>query len=168
MSQPHHLAQLNIGRIKDAMDSPLMAEFANNLDRINALAEQTEGFVWRLQTDEGDATALRPFPDEDKMLVNMSVWQDLQALSRYVYKSAHVELMKKRKQWFEPMEQAILVLWWVPAGHIPSVTEAIERLQHLRANGPSAHAFTFAKNFPVPSAAQDGASFPVDDTCPAI
>jgi Domain of unknown function (DUF3291) len=148
MSTTHHLAQLNIGRIKDAMDSPVMAGFANNLDRINALADQTEGFVWRLQTDEGDATALRPFADDDTMLVNMSVWTDLGALSGYVYKSAHVELMRNRREWFHRLDEAFMVLWWVPAGHIPTVTEAIDRLEHLRLHGPSAHAFTFAKNFP--------------------
>ncbi len=163
----YHLAQLNIGRILAPMDSPVMAEFANNLERINALAEQTEGFVWRLQTEEGDATALRPFDGDDTMLVNMSLWQDVTALSRYVYQSAHVELMRKRKQWFEKMDQAFLVLWWVPAGYIPSVTEGIERLEHLRTHGPTAQAFTFAKNFSAPDAAQGAVAKRIDDVCPA-
>jgi hypothetical protein len=161
------LAQLNIGRIKAPMDSPVMAGFANNLDRINALAEATTGFIWRLQTDEGDATAIRPFDDPD-MLVNMSLWRDVESLSRYVYQSAHVELMKKRREWFERMDEAFLVLWWVPAGHIPSVAEAIARLQKLRAEGPSAEAFTFRHAFPPPDAPA-AAHRPVDldSTCPA-
>jgi hypothetical protein len=163
----YHLAQLNIGRIKAPMDSPVMAGFANNLDRINALAEATTGFIWHLQTDEGDATAIRPFDDPD-MLVNMSLWRDVESLSRYVYQSAHVELMKKRREWFERMDEAFLVLWWVPAGHIPSVAEAIARLQKLRAEGPSAEAFTFRHAFPPPDAPA-AAHRPVDldSTCPA-
>jgi hypothetical protein len=162
----YHLAQLNIGRIKAPMDSPVMAGFANNLDRINALAEATPGFIWRLQTDEGDATAIRPF-DDPEMLVNMSVWRDVESLNRYVYQSAHVELMKKRREWFERMDQAFLVLWWVPAGHIPSVAEAIERLERLRAHGPTHEAFTFRHAFPPPDAAAAARPIDFDSTCPA-
>jgi Domain of unknown function (DUF3291) len=101
----YQLAQVNIGVIKASMDSPVMADFAANLDRINALAESMLGFVWRLQTEEGDATSIRPF-DNENMLVNMSVWQDVKALNDYVYRSAHVELMSRRKEWFERMDQA--------------------------------------------------------------
>jgi hypothetical protein len=163
----YHLAQLNIGRIKAPMDSPVMAGFANNLERINALAEATPGFVWRLQTDEGDATAIRPF-DDPHMLVNMSVWRDVESLNRYVYQSAHVELMKKRREWFERMDEAFLVLWWVPAGHIPSVAEAIARLDRLRAEGPSAEAFTFRHAFPPPDApSAERRPIDLDSTCPA-
>jgi hypothetical protein len=162
----YHLAQLNIGRIKAPMDSPVMAGFANNLERINALAEATPGFVWRLQTDEGDATAIRPF-DDPHMLVNMSVWRDVESLNRYVYQSAHVELMKKRREWFERMDEAFLVLWWVPAGHIPTVAEAIERLERLRAQGPTREAFTFRHAFPPPDAAAAARPIDFDSTCPA-
>jgi len=143
------LAQLNIGLIKGPMDSPVMAEFAANLERINALADQAPGFVWRLQTEEGDATALRPFDDE-RMLVNMSVWRDLAALRDYVYSSAHAEIMRRRRQWFERMPEAFLVLWWVPEGHRPTVVEAIGRLERLRASGPTPEAFTFGNTFPAP------------------
>jgi len=143
------LAQLNIGLIKGPMDSPVMAEFAANLERINALADQAPGFVWRLQTEEGDATALRPFDDE-RMLVNMSVWRDLAALRDYVYSSAHAEIMRRRRQWFERMPEAFLVLWWVPEGHRPTVVEAIGRLERLRASGPTPEAFTFGNAFPAP------------------
>jgi len=149
----YELAQLNIGIIKGPMDSPLMAEFAANLQRINALAERSPGFVWRLQTEAGDATAIRPFADQN-MLVNMSVWRDIAALSAYVYDSAHVELMRRRREWFERMQEAFLVLWWVPEGHRPSVTEAIGKLGILRAKGPTADAFSFHHAFPPPGAAQ--------------
>ena len=145
------LAQLNIGIIRGPMDSPLMAEFAANLARINALADRAPGFVWRLQTEAGDATALRPFPRDD-LLVNLSVWQDLQSLTAYVYQSAHVEVMRRRREWFERMEQPYLVLWWVPRAHIPSVAEASARLEALRREGPTPHAFTFRAAFPAPDA----------------
>lgn len=170
MTATHHLAQLNVGVIKAAMDSPVMADFANNLDRINALAEQMAGFVWRLQTEEGDATSIRPFPEQENLLVNMSVWRDVAALNDYVYHSAHVELMRRRREWFEPMREAFLVLWWVPVGHVPTVEEAIARLQLLRTHGPTADAFTFRRAFPPPGAGpKDAHQAPVafEDECPA-
>jgi Domain of unknown function (DUF3291) len=161
----YQLAQLNIGIIRGPMDSPVMADFAANLNRINALAEQTPGFVWRLQTDDGDATALRPFENES-MLVNMSVWRDADALRRFVYRSDHVDIMRRRAQWFERMSEAFLVLWWVPEGHRPSIGEAVARLQTLRRHGPTAQAFTFRQPFPPPDAVE---SRPLDlgDECPA-
>ena len=160
----YELAQLNIGVIRAPMYSPVMAEFAANLERINALAEATPGFVWRLQTEDGDATAIRPFDDEN-MLVNMSVWKDVESLRKYVYHSAHVEVMRRRREWFEPMNEAYLVLWWVRSGHRPSLAEAIGRLEQLRADGPSAEAFSFRRAFPPPDASCDPISF--SDTCPA-
>jgi hypothetical protein len=162
----YELAQLNIGVIKGAMDSPVMADFAANLERINALAEATPGFVWRLKTEEGDATALRPFENEN-MLVNMSVWQDVESLNRYVYASAHVELMRRRREWFERMPEAFLVLWWVPKGHRPGVAEAIARLELLRSNGPSAEAFTFRSAFPAPDAKASEPPIGFGAECPA-
>jgi len=167
MSASYELAQLNIGIVKGPMDSPVMADFVANLDRINALAEGSPGFVWRLKTDDGDATAIRPFEDEN-MLVNMSVWRDVESLNQYVYKSAHVEIMRKRKQWFERMSEAYMVLWWVPKGQRPSVAEAIARLEILRANGPGPQAFTFRQAFAPPDVAQrvePAANF--DSECPA-
>ena len=161
----YELAQLNIGIIKGAMDSPVMADFAANLERINAVAESSPGFIWRLQTDAGDATAIRPF-ENPSMLVNMSVWRDIDSLSRYVYHSAHVEVMRRRREWFERMSEAFLVLWWVPKGHRPTVDEAIGRLERLRSRGSSAEAFTFRQAFPPPDAARTA---PLDfgDGCPA-
>ena len=162
----YHLAQLNIGVIKGPMESPVMADFKASLDRINALAEQSAGFVWRLQTDEGDATALRPFDDEN-MLVNMSVWENVESLTAYVYRSAHVELMRRRREWFERMEQPFLVLWWVPQGHAPTIAEAVERLQRLREFGPTPQAFTFKSVFPAPDTESEDAPVKLADECPA-
>jgi len=162
----YELAQLNIGIIRGPMDSPVMAEFAANLDRINALAERSPGFVWRLQTEDGNATAIRPFENENNLL-NMSVWRDIESLSAYVYRSAHVEIMRRRREWFERMEQAFLVLWWVPKGHRPSVSEAIAKLEVLRSKGPSAEAFTFRQAFPPPDAAPTSRPATFGDICPA-
>jgi hypothetical protein len=144
----HQLAQLNIAKMKLPIEAPGMADFVNNLDRINAVADSAPGFVWRLQTEEGDATALRPFGDD--MLVNLSVWRDVAALSDYVYRSAHTEIMRRRKEWFDRMEQAYLVLWWVPAGHRPTVDEARQRLDLLLKHGPTAEAFTFRQPYSAP------------------
>jgi Domain of unknown function (DUF3291) len=162
----YELAQLNIGVIKGPMDSPLMADFANNLERINAVADASPGFVWRLQTEAGDATAIRPF-DDPNLLVNMSVWRDVASLNTYVYSSAHVEIMRRRREFFERMDAAFLVLWWVPRGHRPTVDEAMARLEMLRAQGPGAMAFTFRHAFPPPDASPAQPHVAFDDTCPA-
>ena len=162
----YELAQLNIGIIKGPIGSPVMAEFVANLDRINALAEAAPGFVWRLQTDEGNATAIRPFADEN-IAVNLSVWRDLESLSAFVYRTAHVEIMRRRREWFERMTEAFLVLWWVRKGHVPPVEEAIERLERLRADGPSAAAFTFRQPFPPPDAPAATSTPAWGDECPA-
>lgn len=144
----YHLAQLNIASMKEPLESPGMADFVNNLERINALAEASPGYVWRLQDEAGDATAIRPFGDE--VLVNLSLWRDVQSLSDYVYKSAHTEMLKRRREWFAKVEQAHMVLWWVTAGHRPSVEEAAVRLAHLREHGATAHAFSFRQAFAAP------------------
>ncbi|MBC7877242.1 MAG: DUF3291 domain-containing protein [Anaerolineales bacterium] len=142
-----HIAQVNIGKIKGPMDGPIMAGFAARLDEINALADTSPGFVWRLQTPEGNATDLRPY-DDDRLLVNMSVWESIEQLKHYVYKTVHVELLKQRQSWFEKFSGVYTALWWVPQGHIPTVDEAKKRLEHLDAHGPSQFAFTFQKPFP--------------------
>lgn len=123
----HHLAQVNIGRMKAPLDSATMAGFVARLDEINALADWSPGFVWRLQTEEGNATYLRPYEDE-RILFNLSVWQTLETLRDYVYKSAHADLLRQRQDWFTRFEGAFMALWWVPAGHVPSVEEAKGRL----------------------------------------
>ncbi|MBI3230814.1 MAG: DUF3291 domain-containing protein [Burkholderiales bacterium] len=145
----YELAQLNVGTIKYPLDDPQMADFVANLDRINQLAENSPGFIWRLQTEEGDATALHPFVNEHT-LVNMSVWRDLASLNEYVYRSEHVTMMRRRREWFERTEDVFLVLWWVPAGWRPTVEEALQRLDELRKNGPTPGAFSFRHAFPMP------------------
>ena len=144
-----HLAQVNIGRLRAPLEDPIMEGFRPQLDPINALADRSPGFVWRLQTEDGNATAIRPFEDE-RMAINMSVWESLEALQQFVYRSAHVGPLRDRTQWFEPIEGPILALWWIPAGHIPTVAEAQERLEHLKERGPSPYAFTFRAPFPSP------------------
>ena len=142
------LAQLNIAHLKAPIESPLLADFVANLDRINGLADASDGFRWRLMTEEGKATSLRPFGDD--VIVNMSVWRDLDALRRFVYRSAHAEILKRRQEWFAHAPLAYAVLWWVPSGHRPTGTEAAGRLEKLRQLGPSLSAFTLVKNFPPP------------------
>ncbi len=159
----HHLAQLNVGRLLAPTDDPLVAEFMEALDPINELAERSPGFVWRFQTDEGNATAERPF-DDDTILVNLSVWASSEALADYVYRSDHTAFMRRRAEWFERMRDVSVVLWWVPEGHRPTVAESIERLDHLREHGPTPHAFTFRQRF---SADASAASVDDRDTCPA-
>ena len=144
-----HLAQVNIGRLRAPLDDPIMEGFRSQLDPINALADRSPGFVWRLQTDEGNATSIRPFDDE-RMAINMSVWESLEALQHFVYRSAHVGPLRDRTQWFEPIPGPILALWWIPAGHVPTVAEAQDRLRDLSEHGPSPHAFTFRMPFPPP------------------
>ena len=147
-----HLAQVNIGRFVAPIDDPSMEGFRSQLDPINALADRSPGFVWRLQTEDGNATAIRPFDGDDRMAINMSVWTSLEALQQYVYQSAHLGPLRDRRRWFEPIEGPILALWWIPAGHIPAVAEALERLAHLKAHGPTRYAFTFRAPFPAPDA----------------
>jgi Domain of unknown function (DUF3291) len=127
------------------LDAPLMADFVAGLDPVNALADGSPGFVWRLQTEDGDATSIRAFED-DLMIINMSVWESIDQVAEFVYRSGHVAVMRRRREWFERM-RVYLALWWVPEGHIPTIAEAQERLVHLEAHGPSPHAFTFKRRF---------------------
>jgi hypothetical protein len=140
------LAQINIGRLRAQTDDPMIAGFMAALDEINALAERSPGFVWRFMTEDGNATAVRPFEDE-LLLINMSVWESVESLGDYVYRSDHTGYLRRRREWFERIREAIVALWWVPAGHRPSVAEGIERINLLRANGPTSQAFTFRQPF---------------------
>lgn len=157
----YHLAQFNVGRLLAPLDSPQIADFVAALEPVNALADTSPGFVWRLQTAEGDATALRPFED-DRIIVNFSVWTSVETLRDYVYYSAHLDVLRRRREWFEKMSQEHLVLWWHPAnGQPPTVEEAKRRLDLLRVQGPTPDAFTFRQTFPPPDgvrAAAAGAS----------
>lgn len=145
----HQLAQVNIGRIRGPMDSEVMAEFAAALDPVNAVADAAPGFVWRLQDDDGNATSIHVF-DDDRMLINMSVWTSLDALADFVFRTEHRDYLRRRREWFERIEQPFVALWWVPAGHVPTPTEAKERVDHLAEHGPTPHAFTFRQAFPPP------------------
>ena len=166
MNSEYQLAQVNIGRARGEMTDPVMAEFVARLAEINALADQSPGFVWRLQTEDGDATAVRPYQDLT-ILINMSVWEDLPALRAYVYRSAHATVMRCRREWFERFERIYVALWWVPAGHRPSVAEAVDRLACLESNGPTLFAFTFGELFGPDGQPMAREGVTRDDTCPA-
>jgi hypothetical protein len=146
----YHLAQINIAKAVADLDSPLMAGFMSRLNEINTLAERAKGFVWRLQSDAGDATSIRVF-DDPKMLINMSVWETPEDLREFVYRSVHIELLRDREAWFSRLSEQHQAAWWVPAGYRPSAEEGRDRLLRLREQGPSATAFTLAKPFPKPS-----------------
>jgi Domain of unknown function (DUF3291) len=154
---PRHLAQINIARMVAPLDSPVMHDFVANLDRINALAEAAPGFIWRLKGDGNDATSLRPYED-DRIIVNMSVWESLEALHQYVYYSGHVDIFRRRSEWFEKMTAPAVALWWIPVGHVPTVAEAKEKLALLEKHGATPQAFTFKQRFSVEEmvAAQPG------------
>ena len=144
-----HVAQMNVGTVRYPTDDPRIAEFMGALDRINALADATPGFVWRLQSAQGNATDII-VTDDPLFLVNMSVWESVEALSGFVYRTDHRLYMAKRRQWFEAPNGAYQVLWWVPAGIVPTPAEGLERLRHLDAHGPSAFAFTFQEQYAPP------------------
>ncbi|GAA3399160.1 DUF3291 domain-containing protein [Streptomyces roseoviridis] len=152
-SAPHaHLAQLNVATLRYPFDDPRIAPFAEMLDPVNAAADRAPGFVWRLVEDgAADATGLRPAGED--VIVNLTVWESREALWDFTYRSGHLEVMRRRREWFERHVEAHLVLWWVPAGHRPGVGEALERLAELRAHGPSPRAFTFASSFTAAEAA---------------
>jgi hypothetical protein len=141
-----HLAQLNLALPREPLDSPALADFVARLEPVNAVADASPGFVWRLQTDDGDATGIRGFGD-DRLIVNMSVWESLEALRAFVYSNrAHLDVLRRRREWFARMD-TYLVLWWVPVRHIPTLAEAEERLDLLQERGPSPDAFTFRSVF---------------------
>ena len=148
----HHLAQVNVATLRAPLDGPELAGFVAQLEPLNALADQSPGVVWRLQTEDGDATAIRPFND-DRVMVNLSVWASLEALRTFVYASRHLTVMRHRRAWFHRMPDPYLALWWVPAGTIPTVAEAKERIELLTRDGPGPDAFTFRLPFPAPAGA---------------
>ncbi|HTS74586.1 MAG TPA: DUF3291 domain-containing protein [Bryobacteraceae bacterium] len=151
MAHAFHLAQLNVGRILHPLDHPAIRPFMDALDHINRLADNAPGFVWRLQTESGNATDVKhPWSADPFFLVNMSVWTTPQALRDFIYRSEHREYLARRGEFFEKMAQAHYVLWWIPAGHIPTLEEAAGRLEHYQRNGPTPYAFWFGNLFPAP------------------
>ena len=145
-NQIQYLAQVNIARMLAPLDNPVMADFVNNLDRINAVAEQSEGFVWRLVDDSNNATAIKIF-DDDYLIVNMSVWKSMQDLFNFTYRTAHLEIFKRKKEWFSKMEDSHMAFWYISSEHIPTVKEAEERLIYLNQYGETPYAFTFKSKF---------------------
>jgi heme-degrading monooxygenase HmoA len=142
----HHLAQLNIAKTRYPLDDQGMRDFVDNLEPINQLAEESPGFVWRLKDESGDATSINVF-DDASIIVNMSVWDSAESLKAFAYNSHHAAFVKRRREWFERLTESYYVLWWVPAGHIPTVEEAKKRLAHLREKGESPYAFSFRSSY---------------------
>jgi len=143
----HQLAELNVGRFRGAdIHDPIMKEFADNLDKINALAESYDGFIWRLKDENNNATAFNPYEDE-RIAVNMSVWRNIESLENFAYKSGHVDFLRRKREWFENFGSAYLVLWWIPIDTLPTLEEAIARLDYLQLHGSTLHAFTFKNQF---------------------
>jgi hypothetical protein len=156
-----HLAQVNIGRLRARVDDPLISDFVAGLDRINALADRASGFVWRLQTEDGNATAVRPVEDDELLAINMSVWESVEALADFVYRSEHLAFMRRRSEWFDRFGTSYLALWWIPAGTIPTVPEAMARIARLDRDGPTPSAFTIKYRFAPPD--QGGSMVDADD-----
>jgi hypothetical protein len=158
------LAQLNVGRLRAPIDDPMIDDFRNNLARINSLAEISPGYVWRLQDDTGNATRIRPFAD-DLEIVNLTVWESIEALADFTYRTAHVDLLRRRREFFQAPGDPILCMWWIHEGELPTLEDAIARLEHLRTHGPTPIAFTFRHRF-APGAAQSRPGSELD-ACPA-
>lgn len=150
MQTQYHLAQVNIGKAIAPLTDPVMQGFVDQLDHINRLADNSAGFVWRLQTEEGDATALQPF-DDPSIIMNLSVWTSFDALKNYVYSGDHLSVLKERKNWFEKTQGPILALWWMPVGQLPTPESARAMLEKLQHDGPSQDVFSFARPYPAPS-----------------
>jgi hypothetical protein len=142
-----HLSEFNIARMKASLDDPLMAEFVRLLADVNAAADSSPGFVWRLQTDEGDATGIRAY--DDPLMLNLSVWETVESLKEYTYRSLHATPFRKRKEWFEPFDGPSLVLWWIPKGKDPDRRRRSRQLNQLTIDGPTAEAFSFKQTFRV-------------------
>jgi hypothetical protein len=146
----HHLAQINIAHLLAPIDSPLLADFVADIDNINAIAEKSQGFVWRLKDESGNATDINPF-DNETIIVNMSVWENIDDFKNFVYESGHVEVFKKRAKWFSKMNSPHAAMWWVPAGYVPTAHEGKEKLEFLAKNGDTIDSFSFRKIFKMPS-----------------
>ncbi|MFF8317771.1 DUF3291 domain-containing protein [Streptomyces bobili] len=163
-SPAFELAQVNISRLKFPLDSPELKDFVDALDPVNADAETADGYVWRLQSEEGNATDVPVFGD-DWLIVNLTMWRDANALTAYMYQGRHREMLARRREWFDRVQEAMTALWWVPAGHRPTVAEAEARLLHLRAHGPTPYAFTLRTSFPAQGAEPVAFEVPEDLGC---
>jgi hypothetical protein len=164
------LAQVNIGRLQAPLDSPQLADFVAALDPVNAAADAAPGFVWRLQTEDGNATSVRAFEWDQAgsagIIMNMSVWESPEALAAFVYSDTHRRVLARRRQWFERMTEAYTALWWIPRGTVPTPADAEDRVRRLRAHGPTADAFTLRVPVPAPGEAGPPRAGREDWTCP--
>jgi hypothetical protein len=149
MAAKYHLAQYNIAWLVAPLDDPQIADFTNNIDAVNRMADEAPGFVWRHQTEDGDSTSIR-VRDDDRILINFSVWENVESLFEYAFHSGHTDYYRRRREWFVHEDEPYAVLWWVPAGHEPTVEEAEAKLAELKANGPGPGAFTFKRRFAPP------------------
>ena len=151
---PFHLAQVNVARLAAPLDSPQLADFVAALDEVNAVAAQAPGFVWRLQTEDGNATSVSAFEwdagDGAGVITNLSVWVDADRLSDFVFGTGHLEVLRRRRDWFVPVGEAYLACWWLPAGVLPSTQDAEQRIRHIREHGPTEHAFSLRTRYPAP------------------
>ena len=142
-----HLAQVNVARLRAPIDHPDTQEFVDALEPINAVADAAPGFVWRLQTESGDATSIRAF-DDDLVIVNLSVWATLEDLRSFMYRTDHAGFLRRRRTWFEPTDGPSVAMWWIPVGEVPTVEDAVQRLGRLEQAGPSPEAFDLRRSFP--------------------
>jgi Domain of unknown function (DUF3291) len=158
------IAQVNVALPREPLDAPALAEFVAELEPVNALADSAPGFVWRLQDESGDATSIQAF-DDDRLIINMSFWESIEDLWQFVYDGRHLEVMRRQREWMVRLAESHLALWWVPVGHPPDTDEARDRLDHLRAHGPTAHAFTFKQRYLPPDVADLAPSFEASEPC---
>ncbi|NUO99225.1 MAG: DUF3291 domain-containing protein [Nonomuraea sp.] len=142
-----HLAELNVAHLRAPIDAPELAEFVALLEPINAVADEAPGFVWRMKESESDPTATVTHDYGDHLLINFSVWESLETLWNYAYRSAHLDVLRRRREWFLRVAEPYMVMWWIPEGHIPTLAEGMARLERLKAEGPSPAAFTFKDSY---------------------
>lgn len=165
------LAQVNIGRLRAAIGSPELAGFVAALDPVNAAADAAPGFVWRLQTEDGNATSILAFEWDTAgsagVIVNMSVWESVESLADFVYSATHRPVLRRRREWFEHMTDPYTAVWWIPAGTLPTVSDAEDRIRHLRRHGPTPYAFSFRVHFPPPDEGIEAADGRAEWMCPA-
>lgn len=146
-----YIAEINIAKMKGVdINDPVMIEFVENLDSVNQIAETSEGFVWRLKDENNNATSLNPYDDE-KIIINVSVWESIELLENFMYRTFHAEFLKRRKEWFNAFGTAHTAMWWIPQGHTPTMKEAVDKLAHLQKFGPSIDSFDFRNKFPAPT-----------------
>jgi hypothetical protein len=148
--QEFNIAEINIAKIKGVdINDPVMKEFVDNLDGVNAIAESSSGFVWRLKDESNNATSINPYNDE-QIIINISVWESIEALENFMYKTFHSNFLKRRKEWFQAFGKVSTAMWWIPKGQVPTIEEAVEKLDYLQKNGSSELVFDFKNKFPVP------------------